>query len=91
MRWYALARGTIGSGGWYRVWSFLMRWYCEEGRGTRLFTIPAYQETPNSILATRTYRASSQSIPPHSTYKLLITQQNPDVEISPSRARTIYI
>jgi len=34
--------------------------------------------------------ASSQSIPPHSAQKLIITQQSPDVEISPSRARTLY-
>ena len=45
----------------------------------------------NTILATRSYRASSHSIPPHSAQKLIITQQNPDVEISPSRARTLYI
>jgi hypothetical protein len=48
----------------------------------------------NSILATRPYRASSQNIPPHSTYEIIITQQNPDVpdvEISPSRARTLYV
>ena len=45
----------------------------------------------NSILATRPYRASSHSIPPHATYKLIITQQSPDVAISPSRARTLYI